>query len=185
VEGALTKLWKAPDRQRLDMELPGRGVASLILTKGAAWLEVRPKAGQPASQVQDVPADALPAIGTLLYVEPEHVLPAAYEAGAVVWSLGKQNVDGVDYDAIRIRSKDGQRIDVFLDAKTRLPFRAYYEIDGETLYDEYSDYRDVNGIKVAFGLKTINLLLQAPVEISFEKVEINAGLPPGAFDRSK
>ena len=130
-----------------------------------------------------MPADALDAIATLLFVEPEHVLQAGYEAGAVVESFGSQTVDGVDYDGLRIRSAGGRRIDVLLDKKTRLPFRVYYEIDGETLFDEYGDYRDVGGLKVAFFLKTINLLLQAPVEIRYEKVELNAAMPPAAFDK--
>src|SRR6185436_5289876 len=109
VDGALTRYFKAPDQQRLDMELPGKGVASLILTPTAAWLEVRAKAGGPVGQVQDVPAEALSAIATLLYVDPDHVLLAGLEKGATVESLGKQKVDETDYDAVRLRGPGGQR----------------------------------------------------------------------------
>jgi zinc protease len=177
ISGDYVRYFKAPDQQRTDISLPGKGTVKLVVSPKSAWVEFQ-------SKVQEIPAESLAAINVLLFVDPERVLLHAQDKDMIVQAQGKQNVEGTDYDAVLERSADGAyEVTLLLDLKTHLVYRVVYSVQGETLFDEYGDYKDAGGVKVAHKVKTVNLLLQVPVEITYDKVEVNSGLPSGAFDR--
>jgi zinc protease len=179
IEGQYARYFKAPDLQRTDITVPGRGPVKLVVSPKSAFVEFQGK-------VQDIPQDSLAAINVLLFVDIERVLLLSRGAGMIVQAEGKQNVEGVDYDAVLVRSGDGAyEATLLLDGKTHLPFRVVYSVQGETLFDEYGDWKAEGGLQVAHKVKTLNLLLQVPVEIQLQKVEVNSGLPPGAFDKAQ
>ncbi len=184
MDGEFARMFKAgataaETQQRTDITLPGRGTVKLVVSAKSAWVEFQGK-------VQDIPQDSLAAINVLLFVDPERVLLHALDKTFVVQAQGKQNVEGIDYDAVLVRSADAAyEVTLLLDIKTHLVYRVLYSVQGETLFDEYGDYKPVNGVQVAHKVKTVNLLLQVPVEIQYDKVQVNAGLPSGAFDRAK
>jgi hypothetical protein len=178
IEGPYARYFKAPDLQRTDITVPGRGPVKLVVSPKSAFVEFQGK-------VQDIPAESLAAINVLLFVDVERVLLLSRGPGMIVQAEGKQNVEGVDYDAVLVRSGDGAyEATLLLDGKTHLPFRVVYSVQGETLFDEYGDWKAEGGLQVAHKVKTVNLLLQVPVEIEVQKVEVNSGLPPGAFDKA-
>ncbi len=179
VSGDYARYFKAPDQQRSDVSLPGRGTVKLVVSPASAWVEFQGK-------VQEVPPDSLSAIGVLLFVDPERILLHGQDKKVVLQSTGPQTVEGTDYDGVLVRSADGlYEAILLLDPKTHLLYRVVYQVEGETLFDEYAEYKAVAGVQVAHKIKTVNLLLQVPVEISYDKVQINGGLPAGAFDRAK
>jgi hypothetical protein len=184
IDGQYARYFKAPDQQRTDITVPGKGLVKMIVSPKAAWVEFQGK-------VQDIPAESLDAINVLLFVDIERVLLLSRGPGVVVQAQGKQNVEGVDYDAVLVRSADAKyEVTLLLDAKTHLPFRVVYSVQGEMLFDEYGEWKAEGtganaGYVVPHKVKTVNLLLQVPVEINLTKVEVNAGLPPGAFDKAK
>jgi len=184
VSGDYARFFKAPDQQRADITLPGRGTVKLAVSPTSAWVQFSQKPGSPA-QVQDIPPESLAAINVLLFVDPDRVLLHAQGNKAViVQAEGKQDVEGVGYDAVLVRSPDGAyEATLLLDVKTHLPFRVLYSVEGETIFDEYADYKAVSGVQVAHKVKSVNLLLQVPVEITFDKVEINSGVGAGEFTR--
>ena len=177
IVGDFVRYFRAPDVSRSDITLPGRGTVKLVVSPGSAWVEFQ-------KTVQDIPAEAVAAINVLLFVDPERVLLHGLDKSFVVQSEGKQPVDGTDYDAVLVRSGDGlYEATLLLDPKTHLVFRVLYSVQGETLFDEYRDYKPVAGVQVAHKVRTLNLLLQVPVEITYDKVQINAGVPADAFDK--
>jgi zinc protease len=164
-------------QQRSDITLPGKGTIKLVVSPNAAWVEFQNK-------VQDVPKDSLAAINLLLFVDPERVLLHGLDKSFLVQAEGKQKVDNTDYDGVRVRSPDGAyEVLLLLDVKTHLVYRVVYSVEGNLIFDEYADYKPVNGVQIAHKVKTVNLLLQAPVDIEYQKIEVNAGLPAGTFDK--
>ena len=80
----------------------------------------------------------------------------------------------------------GQEFQLFIDARTKLPTQVDILEDDPTYGDSryrsrYSDWRDVNGVKIAFGLRyEINGdLLQTERYLS---VQHNVALAPNTFD---
>jgi zinc protease len=177
VSGDYARFLRAPDQSRTDITLPGRGTVKMVVSPKSAWVEFQGK-------VQDIPDDSLAAVNVLLFVDPERVLLLGQDKTTIVQSEGPQTLEGNTYDSVRVRSADGKyEALIILDGKTHLPFRIGYSVQGDTLYDEYDDYQAVGGVQVAHKVRTVNLLLQVPVEIEYDKVEVNAGVAKDTFDR--
>jgi hypothetical protein len=76
-----------------------------------------------------------------------------------------------------------QGIDVtlYLDKKTKLLTRMSYSDRGFTSTDDFADYRDVNGIKVAYKRPSKDKVRDTKLELT--KVELNVKIDPGTFAR--
>ena len=81
---------------------------------------------------------------------------------------------------LRLTSSEGQRSDVYLDAETYLDAKVSTQVNQTRLDYEMSDYRDQEGIKVPFLIRTLtNGVLQS--ELKVQKVEFNVKLDEALF----
>ena len=81
---------------------------------------------------------------------------------------------------LRLTSPDGQRSDVYLDAETYLDAKVSTQVNQLRLDQELSDYRDLDGIKVPYLIRTLtNGVLQS--EMKVQKVEFNVKLDDALF----
>jgi glyoxylase-like metal-dependent hydrolase (beta-lactamase superfamily II) len=102
-----------------------------------------------------------------------------------VTAIDDQKVGGKTYPAAQYRDDYGSYIVIF-DPATNLPVRVrtldWDALEGDSVYDaEYSDWRDVSGVKIAFLTHyTLNGMKVADLKLS--NVAINQSLPPKTFE---
>ena len=81
---------------------------------------------------------------------------------------------------LRLTSRTGQVSHMFLDAVTYLEARLRTEAGPTILDQEFSDYRDVEGVKMPFLLRTFaNGALQG--ELKLQKIEVNTPMDDALF----
>jgi outer membrane lipoprotein-sorting protein len=81
---------------------------------------------------------------------------------------------------VRLTSPDGHRSDVYLDGETYLDAKVSTQNNQLRLDQEMSDYRDQDGIKVPFLIRTLtNGVVQS--ELKVQKVEFNVKLDDALF----
>jgi glyoxylase-like metal-dependent hydrolase (beta-lactamase superfamily II) len=102
-----------------------------------------------------------------------------------VSAVDDQKVGGKTYPAAQYRDDYGSYIVIF-DPATNLPARVrtldWDALEGDSVYDaEYSDWRDVSGVKIAFLMHyTLNGMKVADLKLS--NVAINPNFPPKTFE---
>jgi zinc protease len=187
VPGTFERLYVAPDRQRFDMTIPGKGTATLVIAPDHAFVSFQDK-------INEVPASDRGSLDVVTLVDPERVLLSASDPGLRVMADLPQTIGGKSYDVVVAEAKDGkgEPITILLDGKNHLPFRVYYKLEGQDVFDEYGAYKAVSGVQMAHTLKTVNVVLGVPVEITYDKIELDTKIdeqrfatPAGATPPSK
>lgn len=178
VAGEYARWYEAPDRFRVDMTVEGKGTITFVIAGGKAWVEYN-------GQIQDLPDDAVDTLGVVSFADLDRVLLVYKEKGAVVQKGQPETVDGKQYDAVKVMSGDGRYTAlVLLDPKSHLVFGVCYQIEGETLCDEYGDYKAVGGVQMPHTIRSIALILQGvPFEAKLDKVEVNAPIPADVWKK--
>ena len=107
------------------------------------------------------------------------------EEGARVELLGKEKAGDRDAYVLRVTPKTGPASRQFLDAETYLLVKSVVTVNvpqlGTTLEQtvEVSDYRDVDGVKVPYRMRSVNQVQS--LTITFTKVEHNTAIEDSAF----
>jgi outer membrane lipoprotein-sorting protein len=102
------------------------------------------------------------------------------DKGSKVELVGRETVEGRAYDHLKITDKDGQVQDVYLDGATGLEARLVTTSAAGTFEQDLSDYRDVDGIKVPFAIRTlVNGVEQS--RITVQSVAFNVDVDAGMF----
>jgi outer membrane lipoprotein-sorting protein len=102
------------------------------------------------------------------------------DKGSKVELAGHETADGRAYDHLTITDKDGQVQDVYLDGTTGLEARLVTKSAAGTFEQDLSDYRDVDGIKVPFAIRTlVNGVEQS--RITVQSVTFNVDVDAGMF----
>jgi outer membrane lipoprotein-sorting protein len=109
------------------------------------------------------------------------------EAGTKIEFTGKDRVGTRDVYVLRTTPKAGPSLRQFFDAETGMQLRMITTVEGPGLGGEieqttdFSDYRAVDGIKVAFALVIVNAA--QTVTITLNKVEHNQPIEDAMFAR--
>jgi predicted Zn-dependent peptidase len=176
VTGAWDLIAAPPDRRRVAMKLGGQ---TLVLTVAgdAAWQ-------QSGAQVQDMPEEIARQERAALWHDHDFVLLRHLDSGTIVQAAGTETVEGKGYATVLVRAADGSnQVKIFLDPETHFISRLTYPQYGGTAVEDYADYRKVGGIwfpyrqRAAGGTQTI--------EVTLGDLQVNAGVPPGSFDKPK
>ena len=94
--------------------------------------------------------------------------------------VGAETLDGKPVNHLKVTAKSGITHDFFLDAATGLETRTITEVAGTAVRQDFSDYRDVQGLKVPFLIRTY--VNGAPIgEIKVSAVEYNATIDDAIF----
>jgi hypothetical protein len=106
-------------------------------------------------------------------------------------SIGREQIDGVNYYALQLILNDGYAVSLYVDPDTWLvtrrrdvrPLHVDMDPTPTTIEQVSSDFRDVNGVKFPFGTIEIDLKTGKLLESTITKsVKINPSLPPTLFD---
>ncbi len=107
------------------------------------------------------------------------------QAGAKAELVGKDKIDTRDVYVVLYTPKAGPAVRLFFDAGSYLALRTVSTITAPELggaterINDVTDYRDVDGVKVPFGMKIVTG--PQTVEIAFTKIEHNKPLEDAMF----
>jgi outer membrane lipoprotein-sorting protein len=108
------------------------------------------------------------------------------ERGTAVELAGKEQVNGRDAYILVLKPKSGSVARQFIDAETYLPIKLVIKVDvpevGEVEQtSEFSDYREVDGVKLPFGIRVSSAAQSFTISVT--KVEHNVKIDETLFSK--
>jgi zinc protease len=110
-----------------------------------------------------------------------------YKEHGVTLELGaKEKINGRDVYVLIFKPKSGSVARQFIDAETYLPVRLVLKLDlpevGELEQtSDFSDYREVDGVKIPFGIKISSSIQSSTISVT--KVEHNVKVDESLFSK--
>ena len=172
-----------PDKIRIDAMLMQRVKVVIGVNGKAGWqIGPDPKTGQ--SVIADIAGSDVAAIDFERWREPELLLLKAADPASKLTPLPDDTLDGKPQTVISLESPFGIAIVLYLDKKTKLLTRVSYTDAGNAESDDFADYRDVKGIKVAFKRKSGGTGKNSrSTDLDVKSVDIDPTIDPKVFDR--
>ncbi len=97
---------------------------------------------------------------------------------------GVEAVNGEDAYKLIVTDENGDKTTEFYSVDTGLKLKEVSKQEGpqgeKTVTNEYSDYREVNGVMIPYETKTVGAM-PMPMTMKVEEVNINEGIPNDAF----
>ena len=159
-----------PDRFRVDAAMPGGKVAQ-VYADGRFWIE-------DARGVRELPEEARAQIRASIERDVLRLLLGA-AAGRLIVREVDSNSETLG--AIEVSGEGMTPVTLFVNRDNGLIERARYAAEPEGRSEEaYSDYRNVNGIQVAFHT-VVRRPGVTPIERNVKTIRFNVPLPAGLF----
>jgi hypothetical protein len=175
-----------PDKMRIDATIkppnaPRDIVISVGVTEKAGW-QRGPDGPNGEYTVVAMTGDSLTTAAFERWREPELILLKAAQPGAKLTPLADETIDGKPCAVVKLRSPFGSvDVTLYIEKKTKLVNRMSYSDGGNTENDDFSDYRDVGGLKVAYKRSTNGGGRATALEI--KSVELDPKVDPTLFDK--
>ncbi|MEO6776095.1 MAG: pitrilysin family protein [Kofleriaceae bacterium] len=170
-----------PDKMRIDATIAKQLKVTVAVAGKTGW-EVAPdqKTGKPG--LVDLGGNDMAAAQFEAWREPELILVKANAPGAKVTPLADDTIDGKPQSVVQLASPFGAlAVTLFIDKKTKLITRMAYTDAGQTETDDFSDYRDVKGIKIAF--KRTSTTAGRKTALTLDKVDLDHAVAPDLFKK--
>jgi len=100
--------------------------------------------------------------------------------GYLIDLVGVETMGGRRVHHLKLTNKNLQVQHCYLDAETGLEAKLVSQNEGQSFEQELSDYRDIDGIKVPFSIRTLSNGVQQG-QIIVEKVEFNVKIDDAIF----
>jgi len=176
VTGTFTLLSKAPDKFATIVDIAGFGVFRSGIDGTTAWSD------NPMTGVTELSGDALAGAKRDAVFNSELKMKELYQKLVVT---GKQKVNEKDAFVVEATPAGGKAETFFFDAESGLLVRH----DAERTSDQgmaltenhYGDYRDVDGVKVAFSMKQVTP--QMTFAITLSEVTHNVAIEDAQFSK--
>src|SRR5690606_20158029 len=111
------------------------------------------KTGKP--QIVDLSAGELKGIEFERWREPELILLKAADPSSKLAPAPDETIDGKPHAVVKLTPPTGTvHLMLYIDKKTKLVSRVVYHDGASSETDEFSDYRTVQGIKIAHKRKS-------------------------------
>lgn len=184
----VARTFVVPSKMRIDatLKIPDHPVQVNVGVDGnAGWQQQvtdqdTPEGPKPVSQVVDLGAKDLPAIDFERWREPELILVKATAPGAKLTPGADDTIDGKPQSVVRLASPvEGLDVAIYIDKKTKMITRMMFSDGHQDQTDDYSDYRTVNGVKVAY--KRTSTAGERITELQLDKFEIDPKLDASVF----
>ncbi len=139
-----------PDKMRIDATIAKQLKVTVAVNGKTGWeLAPDPKTGKPG--LMELGGNDMAAAQFEAWREAELILLKASDPAAKLRPLADDTIDGKPQSVVELASPFGTlAVTLFIDKKTKLVTRMTYTDQGQTETDDFADYRDVKGIKVAF-----------------------------------
>jgi zinc protease len=177
----IERIFILPDKMRIDATLAQR-VKVIVTVDGKKGWQLAPDQTGTKMQLTDIGNTDIAAIEFERWREPELILLKAAEGNARISTSADEMIDGKAQVVVKLRSPTNKvDVSLFIDKKTKLLSRMSFTELGQTQTDEFSDYKEINGLKVAHrrnsqgGGRTTKLELKT--------VELDPKLDPKQFEK--
>lgn len=105
-----------------------------------------------------------------------------YEAELV----GKETLEGSPVHKIKLTAKDGETLNIYLDAEQYLPLKmvARTKVQGQEIAVETTlgDYKEVGGVLFPHSMQTKSAMMPGAANMTIEKVEVNPEIAASRFE---
>ncbi len=172
-----------PDKIRIDATLMQKVKVVIGVTGRTGWqIGPDPQTGNPV--IADIAGADVKAIDFERWREPELLLLKAADPASILTPLPDEAIDGKPQTVISLQSPFGIDLVLYLDKKTKLLTRVAYNEAGSAETDDFSDYKVVSGIKIAFKRKSAGSGKGArSTDLVVKSVEIDPTVDPKVFEK--
>lgn len=182
----ISRVLVVPDKMRIDATIkpPGapRDVVVSVAVSGQTGWQRGPDQKTNDYAVVEITGGGLQTINFERWREPELILLKAAEPTAKLTAVADDTVDGKPCSVVKLRSPIlDVDVSLYIDKKTKLVSRMSYADGGNTENDDFSDYREVNGLKFAFKRSSSGGGRATALEL--KTVEVDPKIDPTVFDK--
>ncbi len=171
-----------PLKFRLDITFQGLTISQAY--DGAKGWSVNPFMGD--DEAKEIPASGVKNLK--VQADMDGALFNWNEKGYTAELLQNEKVEGIESHVILLKDTDGDEFKIFIDTETSLILKQTYKVDTQqgpmTLEIYPSDYRDVEGMKVAFAIET-KADGQTVYSMKYDTVELNPKVDDSYFAMPK
>ena len=182
----ISRVYVQPDKMRIDAALkpanaPREVLVSVAVSGKTGW-QRGPDGATGNYAVVEITGPALATVDFERWREPELILLKAADPKAVLTPLADDTVDGKPCSVIKQRSPFGDvDVTLYIDKKTKLISRMSYSDGGNTETDDFTDYRDAAGLKVAYKRSTNGGGRSTTLDL--KGFELDPKIEPTLFDK--
>ena len=180
----ITRVFGVPDKMRIDATLKPaqREVLVSVGVNGKTGWQRGPDGQTGEYAVVEITGNALATVDFERWREPELILLKAIEPKAKLTPLADDTIDGKPCAVVKLRSPfTDVDVDLYIDKKTKLISRMSFSDGGNVETDDFSDYRDVGGIKIAHKRSTNGGGRATTLQL--KGVELDPKVDPTLFDK--
>ena len=175
-----------PDKIRIDATLTVKSgqVKVVIGVVGKAGWQIGPDPTTGAPMIADIGGSDVQALDFERWREPELLLLKAADPAAQLTPLPEESIDGKPQTVVSLKSPFAIELKLFIDKKTKLLTRVSYNEGGNSEIDDFTDYKDVSGIKVAFKRRSAGSGKDARgTDLVVKSVEIDPKVDSKIFEK--
>ena len=179
----IERTFVVPDKLRIDADLAHK-LKVLVGVNGTSGWIVGPDQKTGAVSVQDLGTNDMTGAQFEVWREPELILLKAADASAKLIPAPDEAIDGKPQAVVRVESPfGGLEVALYIDRKTKLLTRMRYTDHGQTVTDDFSDYRDASGLKVAYKRTSTNAGRVTALDL--QKIELDPKVDTTIFAKPK
>ena len=168
----------ADGRLYLEQDLPNGATLTIIDDGETLWLEV------PGRGTQEAPSQVRQQFDPQRWRELPYLLARLDHDDLTVQATGSETIDGTELRTVRVTPPVGEPFTLYIDPESGLPQRMDYtsmtQQGPAQLTDVFEDYREVDGIMMAFTTRSLRDGEEAQRSILQEAV-INPDIEEGLF----
>ncbi|HEU0035449.1 MAG TPA: insulinase family protein [Kofleriaceae bacterium] len=176
----IERVFVLPDKMRIDANLAQRVKVTVSVNGKTGW-QLAPDASGQKMQLVDIGAQDMASIDFERWREPELILLRASDPNAKITTGADENLDGKPHSVVKLKSPMGIDVSLYIDKKTKLISRMAYSEGGQSETDDFSDYKDVKGIKIAHKRNSTGGGRATKLEL--KNVELDPKVDPKLFDK--
>lgn len=181
VQVEIARLFALPDRMRIDATLAAK-VKVVVAINGKTGWQLAPDQSGNKLALTDIGTADMVSIDFERWREPELILLRAADPAARVRTAADAVVDGKPHAVVVLESPfSGLELSLYLDKRTKLISRMTYTESGKIQTDNFGDYRDVGGLKIAH--KRDSSGAGRATALVLDKVELDPAIDSKLFDR--
>jgi hypothetical protein len=179
----ITRTLVLPDKMRIEAKLQPAGAAKPIevtvgSSQGAAWQRA-PDQKTGAYGVVDIAGEQLEDIGFERWREPELILLKAADPKAQLAPGADETIDGKPCAVLTLQTPFGIAVSLYIDKQTKLVARTAYRDAKTAETDDFSDYRELNGLKLAY--KRVSAGAGRSTTLEMKTIEVDPKVDPSVF----
>ncbi|HUL74726.1 MAG TPA: hypothetical protein VLT86_16565 [Vicinamibacterales bacterium] len=176
--GTVTVYGKRPNLMRQEIALGGQTVVNAF--DGTTAWSINPLRGSP----EPIAVSGPQAADIKLQADFDAPLVNYKSKGYTLELVGIETVGAKKAYHLKLTSKDGRIQHLYLDTDTNLEMKIVTDTEAGPIENDLSDYRDVNGLKLPFSMRTLSGVTVLG-QIAVDTVEVNPKIDDSIFKMPK